>query len=267
MRLALLSDLHLAPPGTNRCGTDPAALLRLLERLGSSTDQILTVGDLFDLSRPRLPWGWREQLGRIERAWPELTRALLGFDGVYGNHDAPRRHLGVPERLERRSALGPFLMTHGHQADVGIKRIPGLPEVANFAAGWFVRARLDAGADWLEDVPRQLEALRPRTSSGQGRGPQNPTALWARRLLRQRGGVVVMGHVHRPRLVVGRCGLYINTGAHAQGHASHVILDLGRGEVELWSHGARVAWGGYDGVRWSVRGAWPFAWTWDEEES
>ena len=67
MRIALISDFHLAPGALNRCSSDPARLASHIEGLLASHDHVVVVGDAYDLLRPARWRGWREHLKHIQR--------------------------------------------------------------------------------------------------------------------------------------------------------------------------------------------------------
>lgn len=250
MRLGFLSDLHLAPGRSNRCTSSEDDLLALLDWIEQRCDRVILVGDIFDLLRPAAPRAWRAHERAIERSFPRLTPRLLGFDAVYGNHDAPRANAGVPEELLISHERGDVLICHGHQADPWLKKVWGLEEAANFVAGWFERLELSPIARAMGHVPglldprgwRRGDAPEQREGAGEfgeevERGDLQRSERFARATLQARADVVVMGHSHGLGLNVLAGGLYMNTGAHVHGHLDACLLDLDAGIATTWRDG------------------------------
>lgn len=256
MRIAFLSDLHLAPSGTNRCTTPADALCALLDELEQRAQRVVLLGDAFDLLRPERLRGWREQLAALWLEHPELMARLEALEPIHGNHDAPMRALGWPEqRAFQHSGIGSILATHGHQWDVWLKKIWGMEEAANFGAGWFERLGLDVVSVAMGAVPTLLEQLqeplsqrRARAHTGAARLPRDQRGVQA--LMEQGWDVVVAAHTHGLGLYPMGERLYINTGSHAHGHRDAVLLDTQAGVALSWRDEQVVQQVHYDGVRW-----------------
>ncbi len=226
MRLGLLSDLHLAPGRLNRCTSTARQLHGLLDALQRRSDRIVIVGDLYDLMRPRAPRGWRALLAAARQEHGAIAARLEACELVAGNHDEA---LGAPAERVYAARLR-ALVTHGHQFDPPIKRLPLAAEAANFAAGWFERARLGALAHQLGQVPTRLDRLVDSPDR---------LSVGAQALARD-WDVVIVGHSHGLSLTpVGR-GLVINTGSHTCGTLDAAWVDLDLGRAELWRDGAVV---------------------------
>ncbi|MEM1350065.1 MAG: metallophosphoesterase family protein [Myxococcota bacterium] len=255
MKLAHLSDLHLAPGRMNRCTTPHATLTEDIERLLDTCDHVVLVGDLFDLLRPRRVRGWRAELDALEREAPGLMRALRRADWVFGNHDVPLAALGTPEERVFLCAGRGALVTHGHQRDPWLKRVWGLSEVANFTAGWLERAGLSPLAQALGDVPWLLEDSSRRGARRQ-LGPATRTAAYAYDAMCTSGmDIVAFGHTHALGLLVVPGGLLINTGSHTCGSRDEVWLDLSTGDVEARRDGHIVGRASRSATgAWSVEG-------------
>jgi predicted phosphodiesterase len=261
MRLGLLSDLHIAPTPTSRCTTPPDALLALVGRLHDACDRVLVLGDLFDLSRPRRPLAWRPHLDAIAAEHPALYDALMACDLVFGNHDLALAKLGVPEERTFQGGAHSLIALHGHQNDPLIKKVWGLPDAANFVAGWLERGDLSVAARALGDVPLMMDRVNHRARRALGRPttevdlehdrPDRDVAL-ARALVGQGWGIVAMGHSHALRLVPVDGGLFVNTGAHCHGFVDHAIVDTDEGVAQVWRDGAMLAQARHDGAAWSV---------------
>lgn len=247
MKIAVISDLHLAPAPINRCTASEAELLGLFDELEARADRVVVAGDLFDLDRPRVPGDWRGQLEAIRAEFSPIYARLKAYDWLIGNHDAGLRRLGVPRE---RYFIGPkarALICHGHRWDMGLKKVPGLAASANFAAGWLGRAGWGEGARQLGRVPLALDE-RWQQASGRALGPDR--GLRGGRELVKEGpwDIVVCGHTHLLRLDVGGGGVFVNSGSICQGYIDWALVDLGgaanssrRPSVELWRDGARFA--------------------------
>lgn len=238
MRLAILSDLHLAAPPTNRCTTPPDALLALIARWASQVDEVILAGDVYDLMRPRRPGDWRGHLDQLRAAHPALCARLERCAWVYGNHDAALAQQGIPARLFREADGLRVLITHGHQADMALKRVPGLAASANFAAGWGQRLGVRAVGQGFE---RALHGVELGLSAARRLGGRAPDTGGARlpaaaaRLIRDEGwDVVIMGHSHALDARALDGGLFLNTGAHVYGWQDVVILDTRAATAQLW---------------------------------
>lgn len=222
MKIAVVSDLHLAPAGANRCTATPAQLLSLFDTIEARADRVVLAGDLFDLDRPRVPGGWPAHLAKLRDEHPALMRRLDTFEWVLGNHDAALCRRGVPQE---RCLVGDglrVLIRHGHQWDMTLKKLPGLAASANFVAGWLHRTDLRKAAGALGKAPLALDRV---WTGNQGR---DRCLQGAQTLLAAEGwDVVVCGHSHRLRLVAGAHGLFVNTGCVCLGHLDWALIDTG----------------------------------------
>ena len=237
MRIAFFSDLHLGPGRTNRCTATRRELLEFFDEVERSADRVIVAGDLFDLDRPRRPGGWRTQLDAIRRERPTVVRRLESYDWIWGNHDPQLAGLGVPEEREIAADGLRLLVLHGHQWDMALKKLPGLPQAANFVAGWMLRAGLTSVQDALQEAPwlvdRTLNHLLPGRRADADRGIDG-----ARRLIDRDGwDIVVAGHSHMLRLVFCDTGLYANSGALCEGRLDWLLVDTAEHTVETWRDG------------------------------
>lgn len=235
MRIGVFSDLHLAPGSTSRCTASREDLLDLCERLEDGCDRVIVAGDLFDLDRPRIPGDWRGQLRAIRREYGVLVERLERFDWVYGNHDYQLQLERVPEERELITADLGVMVLHGHQWDMLLKKVPGVPQTANFIAGWLQRADLQRTARFFQRAPWAIEQAVGRVRSGDDfvdRGIRG-----ARGLIASGWDLVVAGHSHLLRLVPTVGGLYVNSGSLCENTLDYVIIDLGEGRVEAWRDG------------------------------
>ena len=254
----MISDLHLAPDGRTRCTTDPAELVGLIERLEGGCDEVVVVGDAFDLLRPRRPRGWRAELERLREQQAALMGALDRCEQVVGNHDYPLRAWGVPEERAYIGGGVKVLCVHGHQWDVWLKKIWGMEEGANFVAGWLERANLEAVSRWMGDVPVALERFMGRGGAAAKEEESALTWRGVREEFERGFDVVALGHTHGLGLwaLDGEPErLVVNTGSHAHGWRDAVVCD--REEARVWAlrdeEVVQVAWREGGVRRWSVR--------------
>lgn len=225
MRLGFLSDLHLAPKPLNRCTTDPAVLLRDLRAMIDWADDVVIVGDAFDLMRPRRLRQWRAHLAQCEDAYPQLYKEIMGCRLVYGNHDEHLKALTIPEEWACRVDGEDILATHGHQSDQWIKHVPGLAETGNFIAGWFERMNRPSLAHALGQVPDALDRAK-QSLGGKPATEEEDRLLSLATYYNQQGwSIVVMGHSHGLDVIDLPDGVLINTGSHACGFRDYVLLD------------------------------------------
>lgn len=239
MRLAFISDLHIAPPATNRCTTSAAALTALLARLRGEHDEVIALGDLYDLSRPTRPMGWAAQHEAARAAWPQVAAALDATSQIFGNHDLWLGNLGVPEERAWTTGAGVVLARHGHQWDGGLKRVPGLAGAANFVAGWGHRAKMsgvDQAFHATQEYAERVLGITRQRPAGEDRTRAGALGL----LERGEAEVLVVGHSHRLGLVARGGRLLIETGSHCHGHEDWATLDTEAGEAIIWRGGEAV---------------------------
>ena len=238
VKLAVFSDLHLAPGGANRCQIDPKRLLEMFDRIEEAADRVVVGGDLFDLDRPRVPGDWRGQLEAVRRTYPALLARLESYEWIFGNHDAALRFEGVPEERAFVADGLRVLVVHGHQWDMLLKRIPLVAPVANFTAGWLERTALRRASGVMAKVPLILDKLwhRGRAAAGPDRSLAGATELLA-----QEWDVVICGHTHRLRLEATDPGLFANSGAICEGHTDWILIDTAERRAQAYRDGRVVA--------------------------
>ena len=248
MRLAILSDFHLAPPPLNRCTTPPERLRALIATLKAQCDQVILAGDTFDLLRPASWRAWRAHWLAVASQWPGLAAEIEGCTSIFGNHDVPLGAQGMPEALRFEAGWGSVLITHGHQSDPWFKKIWGLQEGANFVAGHLERQGLAPLSLAMGQVPQLLD--------GVGRGREGKiTPRIERYAQAQPAQVVMCGHTHGLGMTPMDRGsrLFVNTGSHAHGHEDWVVMDLEVPQVELWRSEVLVARATRTSECWQVR--------------
>ncbi|MFP4597544.1 MAG: metallophosphoesterase family protein [Persicimonas sp.] len=258
MKLAVFSDLHIAPGAANRCTASPAELLELFDHVERRADRVLVAGDLFDLDRPKLPGRWRDQLREIRRAFPQVTDRLESYEWIFGNHDGPLCRQTTPEERVWEAGGLRLLALHGHQFDMPLKKLPGLAPTANFVAGWMQRAGLHQLAGVMGVAPLLLDRLWHTASPG-GSGPDRLLRGAFELLERGPSDLVICGHSHRLRLVAGprRRGLFVNTGALCEGSVDWVLIDTEAARVRAFRDGQSVQQAVLSNDCWNVEGQPP----------
>lgn len=236
-RIAVFSDLHLAPGAMSRCTSTDDELLEFFDTLERTVDEVVVAGDLFDLSRPRRPLGWRAHFDAIREDRPRVVARLESYRWIWGNHDRWMRHNGVPETLEYTVDGLKVLIIHGHQFDIGIKRLRSLEAAANFVAGWAERTNLGVVSTVLHDIPGRYERKVERDMT-------EPLPHKAARTLCRDDDwdLVVMGHSHRLELVElpGDC-VFAGTGSYCEGHRDWILIDTVASRVSALRDGALIA--------------------------
>ncbi|QDG51515.1 hypothetical protein FIV42_12395 [Persicimonas caeni] len=253
MKLAVISDLHLAPGASNRCTAPRAALLDLFDEIEAVADRVLVGGDLFDLDRPKLPGGWRSIIEGVRDEFPQVVDRLEGYDWIFGNHDGQLCRTGVPEERFFHADGLRILARHGHQWDMPLKKLPALAPTANYVAGWFDRLGLDAVAGAMGGVPLVVDRVL-HTKSTTKPGPDR-SLRGARELIDTEGlDIVISGHSHLLRLVPVDGGLYVNTGSICCGFVDWVLIHTDEAHVCAFRDGERVQEAWREGDQWRVEG-------------
>jgi predicted phosphodiesterase len=223
MRIAILSDIHLGPARTNRCGVPSARLAAHVRGLFAEFDEVVLNGDVWDLSRPSVPGAWRAHLRASRAHHPELAELFDNARALVGNHDAALARDGVPASTSFHGAIDVYVH-HGHLFDRGLKRFGTIERGANFVAGWFDRVRVpivNRGLEFVSDTSEKFV------------GGQTPDVSGARRILESGWHLVVQGHSHVQRLERFGDGFYLNTGSQTGAAIEWGWFDTESGEVAL----------------------------------
>lgn len=253
MKLAIISDLHLAPGASNRCTASRVELLALFDELEGIADRVLVGGDLFDLDRPMLPGGWRSVIDGVREEFPEVIARLERYEWIFGNHDGQLCRLNVPEERFIHADGLRILSRHGHQWDMPLKKLPALAPTANYVAGWLDRFGLDTIAAGMGRAPLIIDRL-VHTKSPSKSGPDR-SVRGARELIAGEGlDIVTGGHSHLLRLVPLDGGLYVNTGSICRGHVDWALIHTDEAHVCAFRDGELVQEAWREGDRWCVEG-------------
>lgn len=240
MRIAAISDLHIGTRDRT-CGFrhDTRAFTTLLDRLEADHDEIVLLGDVWQLDHEALPGASSAnralRAARARARWLDERLDAGGYTLVHGNHDVWTRDLlGAASRVDRTHGRHIAVFVHGDAHDPVLTGAPRVSHTATWFTGRLRWAGLRGAAERLEEQDVQIKARRFQGASG-------PYADGARRLAREHGSsVVVMGHTHVPTLL--DCGgvLLANTGTCSRARFMGVSVDLGRGTVSLLGPAARV---------------------------
>lgn len=222
MKIALISDIHLAPGGLNRCGVPIEQIGEVLDELERTHDRLVVGGDLYDLSRPAILGAWRAHREVMLREFGDVLERLEAYEAVFGNHDFARRKLGSKEVLSFKGRVLATLL-HGHQFDGGIKRIPGLAASANWVSGWAARLGVDELGRALGAVPVLLESQRHLDANLRGLLAYNRVSP---------ADILITGHTHLLRACRIEGVVLVNSGSWER-EPQWVSLDLDAGTVEL----------------------------------
>lgn len=256
MKLAVISDLHLAPGASNRCTASRRELLELFDEIEGAADRILVGGDLFDLDRPKRPGGWRSVIEGVREEMPKLSDRLDRYEWIFGNHDGQLCRLNVPEERFYGADGLRILARHGHQWDMPLKKLPALAPTANFVAGWLDRLGLDPIAAGMGRAPLILDRLVHAKSPSKP-GPDR-SVRGARALIDLEGvDIVTTGHSHLLRLVPIDGGLYVNTGSICQGFVDWALIDTNQAHVRTFRDGEPVQEAWREDDHWRVEGQSP----------
>jgi predicted phosphodiesterase len=240
VRIAAISDLHIGTRDRT-CGFrhDPVAFGALLDRLEADHDEIVLLGDIWQLDHEALP-GRTAALRALRRAraragWLDGRIAGGGYTVVHGNHDAwIAAALDAPTRVLRSHGGRTVLLEHGDAHDPVLGQAPRVSHTATWFTGRLRWAGLRWPAEQLEEQDVQIKARRFQGEAG-------PYAAGARSLAEEhRADLVVMGHTHVPTLLDLGGTTLANTGTCSRRRFMGVSVDLARGEVALLGPGARV---------------------------
>ncbi len=222
MRFLLLSDAHLDGPD------DPVQERFVEWTVGIDADGLYLLGDIFHRW-----WEWR---GQPFPQYVPVLQALraLSDRGVHvtvlrGNHDFAAHGLRSLARVALANSLDVsfdgrrFVLAHGDQADSGLsyrlargllrgKTFAGILNTMPRSSAWRFLGRI-AGAAHEDSVPS------PALLAAQRR--------FARQVLEDGPGVVVLGHSHSPAFIDLGKGTLVRLGAHDRGGC---VLEVRDGE-------------------------------------
>jgi UDP-2,3-diacylglucosamine pyrophosphatase LpxH len=218
MRVAVISDIHIGPPGkADIFGHSDRSFCGFLRNLEISFDKIVLCGDIIETLTPKYP-GQYEQA--FWQAWSYHREVTSRFEKdiyiyVYGNHDfIAKKTVGAKERVNIHGAT--FL--HGHQTDALVTYPIG--EVIVYLAGWAMRA----GFKSLYEKASQVESIRHLRKS---------SAFYSKVQELANDSILVMGHTHSAKVQKIGDVLYMNSGYCAFGNQIGCSLDFESSEFKL----------------------------------
>ena len=240
------SDVHLGlgSPASSRAREHE--VVRFLEHVGSQgAESLWIVGDLFDYwfdYRHVIPRAFVRTLGAIAA----LSDAGVRIEYVIGNHDFGHRsffeeELGVHlhhDDVERVVAGHRMLVSHGDGKALNDRGYLILKKIlrARTANKLWRLLHPDLG---IGLASRASHSSRAHTDEkyygGERPGESDGLELFARSKI-ESGGVdlVVMGHIHSPRIVpVGR-GTYINLGSWMGEEKRYLVVDEEGWDLKTW---------------------------------
>ena len=239
MRIAAISDLHIGTRDRT-CGFrhDPTSFAALLDRLEADHDEVILLGDVWQLDHEALPGASSAHraltAARARSRWLDERLYAGGYTLIHGNHDVWTRDvLGAASSVERTHGRHTAIFVHGDAHDPVLTGAPRVSHTATWVTGRLRWAGLRGPAERLEEQDVQIKARRFQGVSG-------PYAHGARRLAREHdAGLVVMGHTHVPTLLDVGGAVLANTGTCSRARFMGVSVDLGCGTVSLLGPGAR----------------------------
>lgn len=240
MRIAAISDLHIGARDRT-CGFrhDPGAFGRLLDQLEAGHDEIVLLGDIWQLDHEALPGRGPAlralRLARARAGWLDRRIDGGGYTVVHGNHDAwTREALDARTRVVRTHGGRTAVLVHGDAYDPVLGSAPRVSHGATWFTGRLRWAGLRWPAEQLEEQDVQIKARRFQGADG-------PYVAGARALSAAHGAqLVVMGHTHVPTLIDTGGAVLANTGTCSRRRFMGVSIDLGAGSVALLGDNARA---------------------------
>lgn len=216
MRIAVISDLHIGPPGLDFLDHSDDSFISFLKNLESSHEKIILLGDIIETLMPKYPGGFEENFWR---AWFHRRAITSRFEHpqytyVYGNHDwIASKLVHAKERLYIHSGGRRMLFVHGHQLDRLYNKNVG--ESLVYALGWGVRGglgKLYRKLAYLETarharmmfITKEMKKIISETNSN----------------------TLITGHSHSAMIKNFGDILYLNSGHCAFGNKNFLSMDL-----------------------------------------
>ena len=238
-RTIWISDLHL---GTRACQAD-----RVLDFLRHSDCHTLyLVGDIVDGWRLQRSWYWPQSHNDVVQ---ELLRKAHNGTDVYfipGNHDeAARLYLGhtfggvriTPAIIHQGANGRRFLVTHGDEFDLVVRRAPWLAHLGDRAYTFLLWLNV-----WVNVVRRALgltywslsACLKYKSKQAVNFLGRFEDAL-ADEARRRGVDGVICGHVHTPSVKAIGDHLYCNTGDWVESCTALVEHETGHIDLVRWA--------------------------------
>lgn len=216
MNIAVISDLHIGPPGVDLLDHSDDSFIAFLRNLELSYDKIILLGDIIETLMPKTPGQYEKAFWEAWNYRRAITQRFLTtpYEYIFGNHDwIAEKTVGAVERMHLSYRDRRILFLHGHQTDKLYSRRIG--ESIVFAVGWGIRGglgRLYRQIAYLETVrhcrnlffSKEVEEIAENTGSN----------------------TIVMGHTHTAMIKDFRDVLYMNSGHCAFGKRNFISMDL-----------------------------------------
>lgn len=223
MKIAVISDLHLAPSGApNVFGHSDAEFLGFLGFLEKNFERVVLLGDIWETLTGKVPGNAAAELEAAQRSHPEIAARLDGgqYTYVHGNHDMVAGIVKrAPDELSIESDGVRLLFTHGHQNDPIVQRMRWASELGVWFGAWVRRFGLGALYRVLREVDRMRDGLTPDAANADFQ-------RWAVAVAKFKSAdVVVTGHTH----VAGRAEhgsqLFLNSGSCSERRYCFLSID------------------------------------------
>ena len=220
MNIAVISDIHLGrgDRADRKRGKDEA-LLRLLDYLEVHHEQIILLGDVWELLTPKWPGNPQRELRRVRAAHPELAKRFAHppYRYVAGNHDQAVEALeGVPQEISIKIDQVHIIFTHGHQFDIWAHHLRYVGEFVVWFSAWTARLGTHALTRFFD----QLHNLITGSSGDDQLGGLERKLIQQSR--ERHAQMTVMGHTHLPGIVEHKGHLLVNSG-HCLGDSLHFV--------------------------------------------
>ena len=229
----MIGDLHLSRQGAHDgYRGDAETLIRLIATLAEETEGVVLVGDVYDLDRGTLPFGFAREKRMADALWQPVVDALHDHNvlSVVGNHDRWLLNEGALEAVEISTPTGRWRIEHGDRFNSWIKQWPPFTHLVTWCSGVVTRA----GWMGVYTHMRQVEGLfRAGAGSSETIMARCQRFLQAETHLR---GMVV-GHTHQPGVsALNDQRWLLNAGAGLTGNPQYALVDgrAGVGEVREW---------------------------------
>ena len=232
MKIAVISDIHLGrgDRADRKRGQDKS-LIRLLDYLEADYDQIILLGDIWELLTPKCPGFPRRELKLVRAAHPELAYRFCQapYRYIVGNHDRAIEAIESPlQEISLQLDQTHIIFTHGHQFDVWAHQLRYVGECVVWISGWASRLgthSLSHFFDWLHNV---------MTLSTDHDQVGNLELKLIQRSIEREAHVTVIGHTHVPG-ITRHNGHYLVNSGHCLGENLHFVsIDSDRKSIAVY---------------------------------
>ncbi len=236
MRLAILSDFHVAPGLESNFSLDDESIAVLVKSLRSSAEKIIFAGDIFELDQSINPFCSKFKIIRnIIRKYPKLWTVLNHRNSylVYGNHDIELEEMSACEYIDVKGKKGNVRILHGHQLDNWINSKLPIDKMIC----WFVGMLERFGWKKAEVVLTKFH-LRLLKSPKWSNSIHSYRRKAMKYMSENNISCLIMGHTHFLDAYQNEDRLFINTGCVANSKVNYCIIDTDTLEYELHEYKA-----------------------------